>query len=450
MPYIHDTLTQLKQSSPAQSEFYQAAEEVLDCLRPLLERSPHYLEHSIIERMVEPERQIMFRVCWTDDQGQVQVNKGYRVQFNSALGPYKGGLRFHASVNASIIKFLGFEQIFKNALTGLPIGGGKGGSNFDPKGKSDAEIMRFCQAFMSELYRHIGPTTDVPAGDIGVGGRELGYLYGQYKRLTGRYEGILTGKGLDWGGSLGRKEATGYGAVYFAQNMLNARGREISGKTCLVSGAGNVAIYTIEKLYQLGALPVTCSDSQGTIHHPQGIDLDTLKLLKEIKRCSLREYLEHHPDAIYIDADSYPQDGHAIWRLKGDLAFPCATQNELTEADAIALLDNGVYCVSEGSNMSSTASAVDRLLEAKIAYGPGKAANAGGVATSQLEMAQNSSMQQWSIDKVDRKLQSIMAGIYQRCSETAQEFDQPHNLVLGANIAGFRKVADAMIDQGVC
>lgn len=449
MPYVHDTIVQLQKSSPAQTEFYQAAEEVLDSLRPLLELNPRYHQHKIIERIVEPERQILFRVCWVDDLGEVQVNKGYRIQFNSALGPYKGGLRFHRSVNASVIKFLGFEQIFKNALTGLPIGGGKGGSNFDPKGKSDAEIMRFCQAFMTELHRHIGPTTDVPAGDIGVGGREIGYLYGQYKRLTTRHEGVLTGKGLDWGGSLGRKEATGYGAVYFAQNMLKSLGENIDGKTCLVSGAGNVAIYTIEKLYQLGGLPITCSDSRGAVYHPQGINLDTLKLIKETRRSSLREYVEYHPEATYMDVDGYPEDGHAVWRYKAQLAFPCATQNELTEADALALLGNGVFCISEGSNMASTASAVEQLLQPGIAYGPGKAANAGGVATSQLEMAQNSSMQQWTIEKVDKKLMSIMHDIHQRCASTAEEFDEPHNLVLGANIAGFRKVADAMIDQGV-
>ncbi len=303
---------------------------------------------------------------------------------------------------------------------------------------------------MSELYRHIGPNTDVPAGDIGVGGREIGYMFGQYKRLTGQYEGVLTGKGLDWGGSLGRKEATGYGTVYFAQDMLTARGEEIKGKTCLVSGAGNVAIYTIEKLLELGALPISCSDSNGTIHHPEGIDLDTLKLLKEVKRSSLREYVEHHPQATFIDIKDYPEDGHAVWRIKGELAFPCATQNEVTEADATALLNNGVYCVSEGSNMASTAEAVSRLLEAQIAYGPGKAANAGGVATSQLEMAQNSSMQQWSLAKVDKKLRTVMADIHRRCADTAKEFEQPNNLVLGANIAGFRKVADAMIAQGHC
>ncbi len=449
MPYVHDTLMRLAKSSPAQTEFYQAIEEVLECLRPLFERAPHYHQHSIIERIVEPERQVMFRVSWVDDAGRVQVNKGYRVQFNSALGPYKGGLRFHPSVTSGTIKFLGFEQIFKNALTGLPIGGGKGGSDFDPKGKSDNEIMRFCQSFMTELYRHIGPLSDVPAGDIGVGGREIGYLFGQYKRLTGRYEGVLTGKGLNWGGSLGRKEATGYGAVYFAQNMLAARGEELRGKTCLVSGAGNVAIYTIEKLYELGATPVTCSDSKGTIHDPSGIDLGLLKQLKEVQRVSLESYLHEHPEARYISARDYPQDGHAVWRISGEAAFPCATQNELTEADAKSLLANGVSCVSEGANMPSTKEAVDVFLEAKIAYGPGKAANAGGVATSQLEMAQNSSMEQWPLEKVDEKLKQIMADIYRQCADTASEFGEPDNLVLGANIAGFRKVADAMIEQGV-
>ena len=449
MTYVHDTLTRLNKSSPAQSEFYQATEEVLECLRPLLEQSDYYHQHSIIERIVEPERQIMFRVSWVDDAGQVRVNKGYRIQFNSALGPYKGGLRFHPSVTSGIIKFLGFEQIFKNALTGLPIGGGKGGSDFDPKGKSDNEIMRFCQAFMSELYRHIGPHCDVPAGDIGVGTREIGYLFGQYKRLTGHYEGVLTGKGLNWGGSLGRKEATGYGAVYFAQNMLAARGEELRDKTCLVSGAGNVAIYTIEKLYELGARPITCSDSRGTIHDKNGIDLGLLKQLKEVQRTSLEEYLHEHPDARYISARDYPQDGHAVWRIQAEVAFPCATQNELTESDAQCLLANGITCISEGANMPSTNKAVDLFLDAKIAYGPGKAANAGGVATSQLEMAQNSSMEQWSMDKVDQKLKQIMASIHRQCADTAEEFGDKTNLVLGANVAGFRKVADAMIEQGV-
>jgi len=449
MSYIHDTITGLMASSPAQTEFYQAVEEVLESLEPLLEQSPHYSDSRIIERMVEPERQIMFRVPWVDDQGQVQVNKGYRIEFNSALGPYKGGLRFHPSVNAGIIKFLGFEQIFKNALTGLPIGGGKGGSNFNPKGRSDQEIMRFCQSFMTELYRHIGPTTDVPAGDIGVGAREIGYMFGQYKRLTGRYEGVLTGKGLLWGGSLVRKEATGYGCVYFAENMLQAHADSLAGKTCLVSGAGNVAIYTIEKLYQLGARPVTCSDSSGTLYDSHGIDLETLKVLKEQKRVSLREYLNEFPKAEFIPVEDYPEDGHAVWRFKADAAFPCATQNELTEADARVLLENGCRCISEGANMPSTPEAVELFIDARIHYGPGKAANAGGVATSQLEMSQNASMQCWSFEQVDEQLKAIMAGIYTRCSETAKEFDQPHNLVLGANIAGFRRVADAMLEQGV-
>ena len=449
MPYVHDTLTRLNKSSPAQSEFYQATEEVLECLRPLIEQSDYYHQHSIIERIVEPERQIMFRISWVDDAGSVQVNKGYRVQFNSALGPYKGGLRFHPSVTSGTIKFLGFEQIFKNALTGLPIGGGKGGSDFDPKGKSDNEIMRFCQAFMSELYRHIGPNCDVPAGDIGVGTREIGFLFGQYKRLTGHYEGVLTGKGLNWGGSLGRKEATGYGAVYFAQNMLAARGDELRGKTCLVSGAGNVAIYTIEKLYELGAKPITCSDSRGTIHDKNGIDLGLLKRLKEVQRTSLEDYLQEYPDAHYIAVRDYPLGGHAVWHIQADAAFPCATQNELTASDAETLLANGVTCISEGANMPSTKEAVDLFLNAKIAYGPGKAANAGGVATSQLEMAQNSSMEQWSLEKVDQKLKQIMTNIHRQCADTADEFDDKTNLVLGANIAGFRKVADAMIEQGV-
>lgn len=449
MPYVGDTLARLAQSSPAQKEFYQATEEVLECLRPLFARAPHYHDHSIIERIVEPERQVMFRVSWVDDAGRVQVNKGYRVQFNSALGPFKGGLRFHPSVTSGTIKFLGFEQIFKNALTGLPIGGGKGGSDFDPKGKSDNEIMRFCQSFMSELYRHIGPHTDVPAGDIGVGTREIGYLFGQYKRLTGRYEGVLTGKGLNWGGSLGRKEATGYGAVYFAENMLAAKNDTLRGKCCLVSGAGNVAIYTIEKLYELGAKPVTCSDSKGMVYDPKGIDLVLLKEIKEKRRESLYEYVNVRPEAHYTSVQEYPQDGHAVWRIEGEAAFPCATQNELTEADAKALISNGIVCVSEGANMPSTKGAMDAFLAANLAYGPGKAANAGGVATSQLEMAQNSSMEQWTLEKVDQKLKKIMADIYRQCAETAEEFDEPDNLVLGANIAGFRKVADAMIDQGV-
>ncbi|MDO6459308.1 NADP-specific glutamate dehydrogenase [Granulosicoccaceae sp. 1_MG-2023] len=449
MSYIHNTITQLTASSPAQAEFYQAVEEVLESLEPLLESDSRYRDSGIIERMVEPERQIMFRIPWVDDNGQVQVNKGYRIEFNSALGPYKGGLRFHPSVNAGIIKFLGFEQIFKNALTGLALGGGKGGANFNPKGRSDQEIMRFCQSFMNELYRHVGPTTDVPAGDIGVGAREIGYLFGQYKRLTGRYDGVLTGKGLLWGGSLVRKEATGYGCVYFAENMLKAHADSLADKTCLVSGAGNVATYTIEKLYQLGARPVTCSDSTGTLYDSHGINPETLKQIKEQRRGSLAEYLQKHPKAEFTPVDTYPEDGHAVWRYAGDAAFPCATQNELTEADARALIGNGVRCVSEGANMPSTPEAVEVFITEHIHYGPGKAANAGGVATSQLEMAQNASMQQWSFEQVDTRLQQIMQGIYQSCSETAKTFDQPHNLVLGANIAGFRRVADAMLEQGV-
>ena len=449
MSYIHETITKLQSSSPAQAEFYQAVEEVLDSLQPLLETNAQYRRHAIIERIVEPERQIMFRVPWVDDQNNVQVNKGYRIEFNSALGPYKGGLRFHPNVNASIIKFLGFEQIFKNALTGLPIGGGKGGANFDPKGKSDAEIMRFCQSFMNELYRHIGPTTDVPAGDIGVGAREIGYLFGQYKRLTGRYEGVLTGKSLLWGGSRVRKEATGYGCAYFAQNMLEDGGESLDGKTCLVSGAGNVAIYTIEKLYQLGARPVTCSDSSGTLYHSKGIDLDTLKDLKEVHHERLHKYLEVHSEAEFVPTSDYPEDGHAVWRFDGQLAFPCATQNELTADDAQALLANGCLAVVEGANMPTTQSAVDILIDGGMYFGPGKAANAGGVATSQLEMAQNASMQAWSFDKVEDRLKGIMCDVYTGVRDTAAEFGVSNNFVLGANIAGFRKVADAMIEQGI-
>ncbi|MDN3519770.1 NADP-specific glutamate dehydrogenase [Aquisalimonas lutea] len=449
MSYAHEILKNLQRSSPAQSEFYQAAEEVLASLGPELERDPRYLRHGIIERLIEPERQILFRVAWMDDAGGVHVNKGYRVQFNSALGPYKGGLRFHPAVTAGVIKFLGFEQIFKNALTGLPIGGAKGGADFDPKGRSDAEIMRFCQAFMTELHRHIGATVDVPAGDIGVGTREIGYLYGHYRRLSGRYEGTITGKGLDWGGSLGRKQATGYGCVYFAENMLNARNESLEGNTCLVSGAGNVAIYTIEKLYQLGAFPVTCSDSRGTIHDEHGIDLELLKQLKEEQRQPLSRYLEYHPKAEYTPAEDYPQGGHAVWRYSARAAFPCATQNELSGSDAEALLANGIACVSEGANMPSTREAVERFLEAGIAFGPGKAANAGGVATSQLEMQQNAGLTQWPLEKVDSHLRAIMADIFRRSSRTAAEFGQPSNLIMGANITGFRRVANAMIEQGL-
>jgi glutamate dehydrogenase (NADP+) len=449
MSYIHGTIADLKNTSPAQCEFYQAVEEVLESLAPILESNKTYQKQAIIERLVEPERQLMFRVPWIDDEGKIRVNKGYRIEFNSALGPYKGGLRFHPSVNASIIKFLGFEQIFKNALTGLPIGGGKGGSNFDPKGKSDGEIMRFCQSFMTELYRHIGPTTDVPAGDIGVGAREIGYLFGQYKRLTGRYEGVLTGKSLLWGGSLVRKEATGYGVVYFAQNMLSVKQDTLKDKSCLISGSGNVAIYAMEKLYQLGAKPITCSDSTGCIYHETGIDLTLVKELKEKSRTSLKAYVKTHKDAQFIPTSEYPSGGHSVWHFVADAAFPCATQNELTLTDAQALISNGCKLVSEGANMPSTQEAVNTFIDAKICYGPGKAANAGGVATSQLEMAQNSSMQTWSFEEVDQKLQVIMNNIFKAAHQASIEFGQPGNLVLGANIAGFKRVADAMLEQGV-
>ncbi|MBL8260760.1 MAG: NADP-specific glutamate dehydrogenase [Candidatus Competibacteraceae bacterium] len=447
--YITDTINYLKQSSPAQAEFYQATEEVLATIKPLLDRNPKYQKHNIIPRIVEPERQILFRVAWLDDRGNVQVNKGYRIQFNSALGPYKGGLRFHPNVTAGTIKFLGFEQIFKNALTGLAIGGAKGGSNFDPKGKSDTEIMRFCQSFMTELFRHIGDTVDVPAGDIGVGGREIGYLYGQYKRLTGKYEGVLTGKGLNWGGSLVRTEATGYGAVYFAQNMLAERGDSLEGKVCAVSGSGNVSIYTVEKLYQVGAKPVTVSDSNGMIYDENGIDLNLLKRVKEVERARLTRYAEERPGAAYTPVENYPAGRNGVWGVRCDAAFPSATQNEVSVEDAKELLKNGCVCVAEGANMPSTLEAIDAFLASGIAYGPAKAANAGGVATSQLEMSQNASMSQWSFEEVDAKLQRIMKHIYRTASETAKEYGAPGNLVLGANIAGFRKVADAMIDQGV-
>ena len=449
MSYLEDVFNYLKRTSPAQTEFYQAAEEVLNSLQPVLEKYPQYRKHKIIERIVEPERQIMFRVNWVDDNGEIQVNKGFRIEFNSALGPYKGGLRFHPSVNAGVIKFLGFEQIFKNALTGLQIGGGKGGSDFDPKGKSDNEIMRFCQAFMSELFRHIGANTDVPAGDIGVGAREIGYMFGMYKKLANRYEGVFTGKSLKWGGSLVRTEATGYGCVYFAKNMLAARGESLEGKRCVVSGSGNVAIYTIEKLYHLGALPITCSDSKGMILDEDGIDLALLKDLKENQRARLSEYIKYRPNAKYTPVEEYPQGRNAVWSVPCFAAFPSATQNELNLEDAKALLANGCKCVSEGANMPSTAQAVDLFVETKIAYGPGKAANAGGVATSQLEMAQNASMLSWTFEEVDAKLEQIMKNIFESASSTAAEFGQPTNLVLGANIAGFRKVADAMIEQGL-
>lgn len=447
--YVQKVIRKVKKNNPHQPEFLQALEEVLNSLSPLFERDSKYQENGILERIVEPERQIIFRVAWTDDKGRVQVNTGYRVQYNSALGPYKGGFRFHPSVNISILKFLGFEQIFKNSLTGLPIGGGKGGSDFDPKGKSEAEIMRFCQAFMTEASRYLGNTIDVPAGDIGVGAREIGYMFGQYKRLTSRFEGILTGKGLKWGGSLARKEATGYGSVYFASNMLKARGRDIEGSTCAVSGSGNVAIYTVEKLYQLGAKPVTVSDSRGCIYQPSGINLEVLKQVKEIERASLTRYAELCSDAKYVSVKDYPKNQHPVWNVPCQLAFPSATQNELTGEDAANLLKNGCTLVSEGANMPSTPDAVELFLQNGIAYGPGKCANAGGVATSQLEMAQNAGMLSWSFEEVDAKLKNIMGNIFNAAHSTAEEFGVPGNYVLGGNIAGFRKVADSMIEQGL-
>ncbi|MBR2610131.1 MULTISPECIES: NADP-specific glutamate dehydrogenase [Desulfovibrio] len=450
MSYAQRVIEGLKQKYASEPVFLQAVEEVLMTLQPLLDKDAKYEKYKILERITEPERIISFRVEWVDDKGEIQVNRGYRVQYNSAIGPYKGGLRFHPSVNLGILKFLGFEQIFKNSLTGLAIGGGKGGSDFDPKGKSETEVMRFCQAFMTELHRHIGATIDVPAGDIGVGGREVGYMFGQFKRLTRSYEGVLTGKNLLFGGSLARTEATGYGAVYFAQNMLEDRGESLEGKVCAVSGAGNVATYCCEKLLQLGAKPVTVSDSRGMIYDPEGIKVDVLKQVKEVERASLTRYAELVPTAKHTPVAEYPEGRNAVWSVPCFAAFPCATQNELNLADAKALLANGCKCVAEGANMPSTLEAVHAFLEAGIAYGPAKAANAGGVATSQLEMQQNAGMQSWTFETVDGKLKDIMGNIYKNAAATAKEFGQPGNLVLGANIAGFRKVADAMIAQGVC
>jgi glutamate dehydrogenase (NADP+) len=441
-------LNDIKMCSPGQTEFYQAAQEVLESIKPLLECESKYFDNNILERIVVPERTVIFRVNWLNDANKVETKLGYRVQFNSAIGPYKGGLRFHPTVNLGTVKFLGFEQIFKNALTGLQIGGAKGGSNFDPKGKSDGEIMRFCQAFMSELYKHIGYNHDVPAGDIGVGAREIGYLFGQYKKITGEFNGALTGKGVEWGGSLARKEATGYGSVYFAQEHLESYGNSLEGKVCTVSGSGNVAIYTIEQLLHMGAKPVACSDSQGTIYHAAGIDIASLKAVKEINRESLKSYAKIHPDAKYIDVAHYPKGGHAIWHIPCDVAFPSATQNELTLVDAKELVKNGCILVNEGANMPTTPDAIEYLLENGVYFSPAKAANAGGVATSQLEMSQNASMSQWNFETVNIKLHQIMKDIYKRVSDTAKEYNSEGNLIVGANIAGFKKVAKSMIDQG--
>ena len=430
--------------NPGEVEFHQAVREVLDSLDPVLERHPEYVEAKILDRVVEPERQIMFRVPWHDDKGSVHVNRGFRFEFNSALGPYKGGLRFHPSVNASILKFLGFEQIFKNSLTTLPMGGGKGGSDFNPKGKSDNEVMRFCQSFMTELFRHIGAATDVPAGDIGVGGREIGFLFGQYKRLRNEFTGVLTGKALNWGGSLIRPEATGYGCVYFAEEMLKTRGETFEGKVCTVSGSGNVAQYTVEKLTQLGAKAVSLSDSNGTIYDPDGIDAEKLAFvleLKNVRRGRIKEYAEKF-------GVEY-REGKRPWAIKCDCAFPSATQNEIDENDAKTLLKNGCYVIGEGANMPSTPEAIEQFLDKKILYGPAKAANAGGVATSGLEMSQNAMMMSWTREEVDQRLHDIMVAIHKQCYEAAEEYGQPGNLMMGANIAGFVKVADAMLDQGL-
>ncbi|MGH1600756.1 NADP-specific glutamate dehydrogenase [Campylobacter majalis] len=447
--YINRVLEGLKNSNIGQLTFIQAATEVLYSLEPLLQRENKYEKHAILERITIPERAISFRVTYVDDNGRPQVNNAYRVQFNSAIGPYKGGLRFHPTVNLGVLKFLGFEQIFKNSLTGVALGGGKGGSDFDPKGKSDNEIMRFCQNFMSELYRHIGNTTDVPAGDIGVGGREIGYMFGQYKKLTGLYEGVLTGKGVDWGGSLTRTEATGFGCVYFVENMLRKVGQGLEGKKCAVSGSGNVAIYTVQKLAELGAKAITVSDSDGYIYDPDGIDLTLLKEIKEIKRARISEYVKTRTNAKFTHVSEYKPGTNGVWSVPCDGAFPSATQNELNLEDIKTLYANGCRFVGEGANMPSTLEAIDFMLSKKDFYfAPAKAANAGGVATSGLEMMQNAGMAKWSFEEVDTRLKGIMKHIFELSYETSAEFNQPGNLVLGSNIAGFRKVADAMIDQG--
>lgn len=442
--YVNDVYVSVKKRNPHEQEFLQAAKEVFDSLIPIFAKYPKYIEHNILERISEPERMITFRVPWVDDQGNVQVNRGFRVQFSSSIGPYKGGLRFHPSVNASIIKFLGFEQVFKNSLTGLPIGGGKGGSDFDPKGKSDGEVMRFTQSFMSELYRHIGQDIDVPAGDIGVGAREIGYLFGQYKKIRGGYEaGILTGKAPIYGGSPARPEATGYGTVYFVEEMLADKGLGFKDHTVVVSGSGNVSIFAIEKAYQLGAKVIACSDSNGYIYDPSGIKLDTVKRLKEIERRRISDYVLEHPEAEYYEGCT------GIWSIPCDIALPCATQNEIDEVAAKTLVENGVKAIGEGANMPSTLEAIDVFLENKVLFGPAKAANAGGVAVSALEMSQNSMRMSWTFEEVDEKLQTIMKNIYLNSKVAAEEFGQPDNLVMGANIAGFIKVADSMIAQGV-
>ncbi|KXK28123.1 MAG: NAD(P)-specific glutamate dehydrogenase [Candidatus Hinthialibacteria bacterium OLB16] len=445
MPYVSEVLAQVAARNPGEPEFLQAVKEVLESLEPVIVRHPKYQKYNILERISEPERVLMFRVPWMDDKGAIQVNRGFRIEFNSSIGPYKGGLRFHPTVNLGILKFLAFEQVFKNSLTSLAMGGGKGGSDFDPKGKSDNEVMRFCQSFMTELFRHIGPATDVPAGDIGVGGREIGFLFGQYKRLRNEFTGVLTGKGLNWGGSLIRPEATGYGATYFAQEMLATRNDSLEGKTCLVSGSGNVAQYTIEKVNELGGRVVTLSDSNGTIYDPDGIDAEKLAFimeLKNVRRERIREYAARYKKAQY-------KDGVRPWDIPAQCAFPSATQNEITAEDASTLVKNGCFVVSEGANMPSEPEAVQFFIDKKILYGPGKAANAGGVAVSGLEMAQNSQFMSWSREAVDNHLRDIMQRIHSNACATAAEYGHAGNYVIGANIAGFVKVADAMIDQGL-
>ncbi len=442
--YLEKVMNDVIKRNPNEPEFHQAVREVLESLEPVIAVHPEFEKWGLIERLVEPERIIKFRVPWVDDNGKVQVNRGFRIQFNSAIGPYKGGLRFHPSVYEGIIKFLGFEQIFKNSLTGLPIGGGKGGSDFDPKGKSDMEVMRFCQSFMTELSKHIGADTDVPAGDIGVGGREIGYMYGQYKRLRNEFTGVLTGKGLTYGGSLARTQATGYGLCYFTEEMLNAKDNSFKGKTVVISGSGNVAIYATEKATQLGGKVVALSDSNGYVYDKNGIDLDYVKQLKEVERKRIKEYLTKHPEAEYHEGCS------GIWTIKCDIALPCATQNELDKASAEALVKNGVIAVAEGANMPSTPEAVEVFQSNGVMFGPAKAANAGGVATSALEMSQNSQRYSWTFEEVDSKLKDIMVNIYHNSANAAEKYGMKDNLVAGANIAGFLKVADAMMAQGIC
>jgi glutamate dehydrogenase (NADP+) len=451
MSYVNDFMAWIKAKNPSEPEFHQAVQEVVESCSLVLEKHPHYRNSKIMERIAEPERVIMFRVPWINDQGEYQVNRGFRIEMNSAIGPYKGGLRFHPSVNLGILKFLAFEQVFKNSLTTLPMGGGKGGSDFDPKGKSDEEVMRFCQSFMIELNRHIGPNTDVPAGDIGVGGREIGFLFGTYKKIRNEFTGVLTGKGLNWGGSLIRPEATGYGAVYFAAEMLGTRGETLEGKTCLVSGSGNVAQYTVEKILDLGGKVTTLSDSGGYIHDPDGIDREKLAFvmdLKNVRRGRITEYSDKYKSATYTPVDP-KNDFNPLWNHKADCAFPSATQNEINAKDAENLVNNGVYVVSEGANMPTVPDGVNIFLEKKILYGPGKAANAGGVAVSGLEMSQNSMRYSWTREEVDNKLHGIMKSIHKACVEASEEYGSQGNYVNGANIAGFVKVADSMLDQGI-